>query len=419
MQGNAAESLMRKETMHLGNDLLSQEGTKNLSDAHQCFKLATALVEEQEVAHDFIVRQTNDNTEGAWLINRNLMLLKGRAQTNSGISLLELSLAPKASHAARKKLRVEAASELILARQCSLRLQSRASDDKKRGASPNEVAFDFIEAVQLEALAWRTYGSVIWHDGKESEAINALENAGSACSKITISEMVYVEQGGDFLREYLKTLVECFFSYTTLFDLIATKLEKGCYNGKSRDSSLLNVTRTCLLTAASKAVDGAKALVRKIESFASNNPELAVLFDDYGVLREDDLNNALVALRQQSEVLADDASASIKRQEKLEIPRSCLGQVLLDSRKGNQITRRFVVADSLGPRRPKNIQRFSNHRDFTYEPRAPEVQITEPDVPMMKWGDQLLIESEMSDKGLLGSYLTFPACAPPLPPEFR
>jgi hypothetical protein len=151
-----AREHLRKETMQLGNDLLVLPKIQHVGEAKACFYEAVDLVQEQEIAHKQIVNDTNDDTEGAWLIQRNLLLLKGRAHANCGIALLELSLFANVPDATRAKHRADAAKTLLDAQHCAVWLQTRAETDRKRGASSNETAYDSIEAVQLEALALRS-----------------------------------------------------------------------------------------------------------------------------------------------------------------------------------------------------------------------------------------------------------------------
>lgn len=98
---------LREKTMELGIALLEVDDSGStaqyLLEAQSCFEKAINVTNEQEEAHDRIVKDSHDTTEGAWFICRNLVLLKGRAYTNLGIALLELSLAKTAPFAPRSK----------------------------------------------------------------------------------------------------------------------------------------------------------------------------------------------------------------------------------------------------------------------------------------------------------------------------
>ena len=120
-------------------------------------------------------------------------MLEGRAQTNFGIALLELSLVTKAPSVTRKKHGAAAAIALTHERRCAQKLHDLATDDWRRGASPREAAHDIIDAVQLVGLAWRSYVSITWHDGKKADSVKAFENAASAHTKIDKSSMVFVD----------------------------------------------------------------------------------------------------------------------------------------------------------------------------------------------------------------------------------
>ncbi|KAI2500246.1 hypothetical protein MHU86_14253 [Fragilaria crotonensis] len=415
---------LRKETMQLGNDLLGLQGAYNLTEAKDCFAESMKLVDQQEAAHKLIVRDAGNNTEDARLIRRNLLLLKGRAQTNFGIALLELSLSVKAPSATKKKQRTEAASSLMLSRQCALQLQALATDDRKGGASTSEAAFGIIDAVQLEVLAWRSYGSVMWHDGKETDAVKAFENAATAHTKIKNWVMVYIDKGGDFLKQYLGILMECYFSATTLFDLAAAKFDRLSSAGSSLETSSSKPKCTSLLSVASNAAEQVKVIVSMMEQLTQERSGFAHFLDDNGVAREHDVDEALQGIKQRGIESVDGSSVSTKS---LDLPknqgsdwrRNHLGMGMLLTRDGNLTTRRFVITDSGTSRRSRNKRHCAADRDFPYAPPVHQEAASGPSLPTMKWGDDLLPQNETSTGGGFASRLQYPACAPPLPPELR
>ena len=418
-----AREHVRRETMQLGNDLLALQSTHHLIDAKASFKEAVELVSQQEAAHKLIVKDTNDDTEGAWLIRRNLLLLKGRAQTNHGIALLDLSLVAKAPFATRKRHRAEAANELVQAQQCAQRLQTRAAADKKRGASASETALDTIDATQLEAHASRSYGSVLWHDGKQADAVKAFADAASTYRKIDKSVMLYVDKGADFLFQYLTNLVECYSASTTLFDLAATKIERLQTAGPESDTLDTKQKGKDLLNIASNAVGRAKPIVALVEKLAEKQSGFDYFLADNGMLKVDDIDEALDDLRQrwkersEGNTIVGKPLASSKQESKL--PRNDLGIGMLTSSRGNGPTRGFVVADNIAARRSRNKRGTATDRDFDYSPPVHDDEATaKPTISYMKWGDELLPQTATSTGGEPASRLQYPACAPPLPPGF-
>ena len=416
---------LRKETMQLGNDLLALQGLQNLIDAKDCFVEAMELVQQQEAAHKVIVQGTGDMTDEVRLIRRNLLLLKGRAQTNFGIALLELSLVAKAPSVTRKKDRAAAAISLTQARRCAQKLQDLAADDWRRGASPSEAALDIVDAVQLEVLAWRSYGSIMWHDGKETDSVRAFEDAASAHTKIDKSIMVFVDKGGEFLEHYLDILMECYFSLTSLFDLAAAKLEQLPIAGSPLPvvASSNKQKGEFLLSTTSNAVEEAKPIIAMIEKFTQNRQGFDHYLDENGVLTEEGMNAALDDVRQIWQERVDGASVSRKslnlpKKVDSDLRRSHLGMGLFLSRNGNRPTRRFV-ADSDTARRSKHKRHGAADGDFRYAPASRQEDVNQPSVLFMKWGDELLSLNQTSAAGGLTHGLPYPACAPPLPPAMR
>jgi hypothetical protein len=415
---------LRKETMQLGNDLLGLQGAYNLMEAKDCFAEAMKLVNQQEAAHELIVQEAGNNTEDARLIRRNLLLLKGRAHTNFGIALLELSLVVKAPSATRKKQRAEAASSLLLARQCAQQLQALAADDHARGASASEAAFDIIDAVQLEVLAWRSFGSIMWHDGKETDSVKAFEDAATAHSRIKNSVMAFIDKGGDFLEQFLGILMECYFSATTLFDLAAAKYERLSTAESSLDTSSNKPKCASLLSVANSAAEQVKVIVSMMENVTQDRPGFVHFLEDNGIVREHDVDAALKDVRQHGLESVDGSSVStmslnLPKHQNSDWRRNHLGMGMLLTRDGKLTTRRFVVTDSTTSRRSRNKGHGAADRDFAYAPPVHEEEASPPSLPTMKWGDDLLPQYETSNGGGFASRLQYPACAPPLPPALR
>lgn len=64
----------------------------NLTEAQRWFRKALELVKKQEAVHErTLSKQTNDFTKESRADCRQLLLLRGRAQVNIGITLVRLS----------------------------------------------------------------------------------------------------------------------------------------------------------------------------------------------------------------------------------------------------------------------------------------------------------------------------------------
>lgn len=423
-----AREHLRKETMQLGNDLLVLPKMQHVVDAKACFSEATDLVREQEVAHEQIVKDTNDDTEGAWLIQRNLLLLKGRAHTNYGIALLELSLFAKVADATRAKHRVEAAKALLEAQQCAQRLQTRAATDRKRGASLSETAYDSIEAVQLEALSLRSYGSVMWHKGMDVIAVKAFEDAMAAHKKLDKSVLVYVDKGGDFLEQFLATLLESYFASLTLFDLAATRIERLQSLGPISDPSTSQQRAADLVAKAQNAAEQAKKIVSTVAKMTTTHSGLENYFDDNGLLRVEQIDEALNDLTRRwekrfkdSRVSSHSIALALSRNQQGDFPRNDLSSgILYRSRKGAWITRPFVVHDTAKSKRRSRTHGTGSSKDFDYRPTVhDEENNDERNIPLMKWGDDILQNTALRvSSGDISLELDYPACAPLLPSNF-
>jgi hypothetical protein len=421
-----AREHLREETMELGCDLLeiqSPTSSQHLLDAKTCFKEATRLILEQEALHKLIVKDTNDNTEGAWRFQRNLLLLKGRAQTNHGIALLELSLIPKAPLATKKKYRVEATQKLSLAELVVKELQSRILRDKKRGASASETAKDSIDATQLEALALQWHGSVLWLDGKQAAATNKFHEATCTYEKTEDWVLAYVETSVDFFSDYLAILKECYTSARTLFELAAGKIKGLRVTGPDADVSKRKGSD--LVIVASNALEQAKSVtvfLEKLVEKCSTSRTFEEVLADTDLLNESDLDADLADLknlwkqRVENKLLPEKLSTN----QLSGMPRNDLGAGMLLARRGNNDVpkRRFIISDYARARRPgknKGANKESFH--FEYNPfreEAETVPVPRDAVVYMKWGDELLSGVE----GDPGSSLSYPACAPPRPPNF-
>jgi hypothetical protein len=422
-----AREHLRKETMQLGNDLLVHPKADHVLEAKLCFYEAMDLVRAQEVAHKQMVNDTNDDTEGAWLIQRNLLLLKGRAYTNCGIALLELSLFAKVPDATRIKHRVEASKALLDAQQCAQRLQTRAVVDRKRGASASETAYDSIEAVQLEALVLRSYGSVMWHNGMEVDAVKAFEDATATHKKLDKSILVYVEKGGDFLEQFLATLLECYCASMTLFDLAATKIERLQSSGPISDTLITKQRAADLVAKVHNAAEQGKTIVTIVANMIKTHVGLEYYFDDNGLLQVDQIDEALNDLKRRLDerfngnmISNPPLALALSRYQQSDLSRNDLGSgILYPPRKGALTTTRFVVHDTARARRRCSKQGTGSKSDFDYRPALHEEESNrESSIPCMKWGDDLLPDVTARAAGEISLGLLYPACAPPLPSGF-
>lgn len=396
---------LREEAMQLGNDLLllhsCDRSIQHLKDARSCFKEALQLVEQQEAAHSFVSKQYKDE-DGFLCRQRNLQLLKGRAQTNCGIAALELSLAPKSPSIMRKKWRGDASKELKSAIQSAKALYTKSMLHRDQGGSASETIQNIIDAAQLESLASRSLGAVLWHDNKQSKAVECFNDASHAYHKIEFLSKDGGSQRNGVLELYLDTLSECYSSCCKLYDLSASKIDELSM-AVSKPDSKNNLQE--LLQIAEKAISNAKVIVTCVVSFNRSPSDTGM--EDISFL----------------ESTIDDLSKMVNEISQTPMQRALCGPNVIIAR---DIPEREVHLAESGSRKiskgkylfsnslPKKHSKFRSsirgrsHDAFVYEPFTDDNEsVSGTNLPYFQWGDEILQKS-----GEMNPALEYPTCAP-------
>jgi tetratricopeptide (TPR) repeat protein len=396
---------LRQELMQLGNNLLeyASETSDHLQQATDCFQQAIQVVQEQERA--FVKIFPDSKEDGARFRRCNLYLLRGRAHTNCGISLLELS------HVTRPhQHREEASKQLEQALEATRTLQDKCVSL----TSTSESALYKVEACQLQALAGRTFGAVLWHQGKAKQAVQAFETASRTFETVgdAIQYVEKAEKDTNFANEYLNNLLECLEAALCLYDHVDTKLER------LKKTSADSTKGEELLSFAGRAVERAKEILTAIKKLMPlNGLSFEGLCKKRGIRSPTEIDEALSSLRtlwkeRRSDINLNRDSFKTPR----ELPRSELG---IGLRLGGLLSKsRYLVSDPV--RRAPHNREAARDNDFDYNPFYNDDEASKRQTPMtyMKWGDELLPQS-INQSGESVPVLSYPGCAPRLPEDFQ
>ena len=221
-----------------------------LYDAERMFRDSVALVADQFAVHKVANRDETPETKEA--IFRSLLLLRGRAETNVAITLIELATAvrslPKAiagdsgAAAARSDpssaLLSEAAALLERTVDGAMRSRSpppvlsssssstpcrRDDDNAKRGGAMTTTAEHLVLARELEVLAARRRGDALWLLGRRDEGLRVQE--GAAMSALVDPVGNGPSPAAETIRDKINLLVEGYYAATSLINHATTAVE--------------------------------------------------------------------------------------------------------------------------------------------------------------------------------------------------
>lgn len=392
--------------MQLGIDLLSlheshheeKKKAETLSEAQQMFQEAKDLVRKQEDSHKQQTVETNDGDgEESRMIRRNLLLLRGRAHTNLGIVLFEMS---GQNRPARHKLCREAVEEWESTLSCAHAMRARALVDRSKGGSTTEIEFDCLHADQMEVLCRRWLTSVLWTEHKPREALASFDR-----TKEIFQETTSAQVTDEFAESYLQLWLECYHAGTSLADLVVTDLRKP--TGIRRDQEERFAPLVPALQFSQSVAKALKQMVDRSDSYGS--------FDDLGILNEDEIAGFI-----------DEYTTLWKRG-------NASGRIQLDNKTlsrtnpfghgdhHHQVPQRlakekFVVG--LGTRKRRSTTQGKSATmptSTTTTTATPEYSMQERRATRVKrhqrWGDELLSDCSTTRSGEPVS--AYPACAPP------
>jgi hypothetical protein len=435
----------RELLMVVGNQILhdcatyddAQRRIKALLEAHAHFTEAGTVVDEQNKLLRKARAEGTFNAAEASYRSRNLLLMRGRATVNMGITSIELATQTKRkSHyntvEAKQYLRT-AAEELKKAKEYAESLRSRASTVFKNWSSDRlKTAEDAIRADELEALTTRSMGKVLWYQGSRNEAWQECKARAALFAGATKK---FHEEGArdKAVHSALCNLATgCVLACMHIADLAYSSLEHLTPLGPIEERDLL-------LCYFKESLNKACDVIDSIETFFIKNPIEELTFDEFmdeealmgkeaiqQIIRETEqewLENQKAGTNRPIVVNSSDPERCPISLPRGELVSESLG---LDKRP----TRWFTVNE--GSRRQK--KKRSGPRPMYHEnsgqllsvlaPRerqgiiSPSADGIEPQ-KYRPWGDELLpqITDEVTGKSV--PKLEYPCVAPSMPHEIR
>jgi hypothetical protein len=412
---DARESL-REASMTLGSHLLSlcaleeAERGKHLTDAQRWFRKALELVKKQEVVHETLSKQTSDFAKKFRAIRRRLLLLRGRAHVNLGITLVEFSVT-----GSEKGLEKEATTELESALHCSEAIRARAVAD----GTPSETAMDCAEADQLESLANRWLGNSLWRHGRRKEAVLAYKQS----SRFFDDSRHNVASSPDFLLEAEITLgVECFYACTSLADVALDALEKlqiVVQGHPLRQESLCKGEELFAIALdAYKRASLVSANLQTLANRGSSPVSVEIVFRENAILAPKEIESHVKEIsewwvqKKQGIVLRPKDGTIHANANELRNDLFAFGPL----RPKHDNPKRYTVQEGSSRRKRRKqgggftstATRIHGNGDEVTESRPPKQR------KYRKWGDELLPQVTTESGKIIP--FGYPACAPPLPP---
>ena len=417
MQLWEARDSLREASMRLGSDLISlctldeAELSVNLTEAQRWFRKALELVKNQELVHDKLSKQANDFTKESLADRRQLLLLRGRAHVNIGITLVRMS----SIGTDNKDLEREAMAELQSAKSCVDAIRASAATDQ----SPSRTAIIRVEANQLDSLANSWLGNSLWHQKRRKEAVLAYERS----SRFFVDSHLRPSESSDMLAEAEMALgVDCFYACISLADGALEALEKlqiFVQGHPRREESLAKGGE--LFTIASDAYKRATLISANIKKLANHGPNPNSVKEFLGT-------NDILGPEEIEVHMADISDWWNQKKQ---------GVVLRPKDTRNHVEsnafRNDLFASGI-PLRPKhgNPNRYTVHEGSSYGRRrnqgghsATTARVHESgdgvtERPLSntrkfrKWGDELLPQ-KTTDSGASIPMIAYPVCAPILP----
>jgi len=447
-----------------------------LKKAESLFQKAVVTVKELDALHNKssgVQHLSVKSNLNDIVIRRTLLLLRGRALTNLGISRVEQA---ECSH------RDIAAAASILS-SVHNRHHSSSMDNNKNNNIPKEIVrkgitvlkaaqeathtmhqqyealkqpqfdlglshtqqqvlrttrqeaiLDSIHALQLESLACRWHGKALWILGMYKEAASMLDIAaggkgrGSSSCHVSIKELNSKSTTfGAVMEATFLYLVERYYGAMSLIDLATTSVEQCCpiKQGK-RGSELISLacrgyTRAAVLS---------REIVNHVKKYQSSTPATNVV-DEYGISAEQDLLNATIELKDwwhkwnrtgtRDHTSTKDGGSTYAKHSSLQATHqpSVLGRSGIFQRVSNNIPSAMVTL------RPgtagKKSRRYNNgvvreaQTGGKGQMQSSRIQRETHTHKVRKWGDAML--PQCSKEGHI--LLPYPACAPTIPQEWK
>ena len=375
-----ARECLRQAYMAVGNDLLwsnsspssdsSLASTTRLEEALNYFKQASNLVKQQQDAQIKQGEGTNDSsTVESRYVQRNLLLLKGQADVNCGIVLVEWSQLKETKPAAKirylnRAISVnddasdEAEGNLRSAQKFAVSMRRHAKKDQEKFGKSSIVDWvdsmiDILKADQLESLTSRWIGTTIWH-----QKVTILQSPTSAnrCQQQPQQQYYNKKQVEDAIYAFDRSTSFFFshsFQHTKLQNhpnLLQSLLEVGseCMLGCSTIADLACSTMESLGFTAKQKVGSGSSIQYLTKEHVKGDELLTIV--QKALKKQASICDAFDVIKSKSQLLA---SAVHIFQEESEIPKGDdIRQSLLDietwwsNKKSQQIKARELLASS-------------------------------------------------------------------------
>ena len=488
-----ARECLRQAYMAVGNDLLwsststsssnlsgSSQSSTRLEEALKYFGHASKLVQEQQESQVQQGRGTNDlSTIESRYVQRNLLLLRGQADVNRGIVLVEWSQLKETKLAATNKYHNQAKQELQSAQNHAIDMRRHAKQDQEQFGKSSVVDWidcmvDILKADQLESLTSRWMGVTLWHSYQRTVRQS---NPQHACQKQKTDAVVAFDRASNFffthqfqstklqqhpnlLQSLLDVGAECIYGCSMLADLACSDMEQlGVRKGpNSIDLSTEHSKGDELLTIVQNALQKQAGICDALEAIKSKGQLLAsavsIFQEENEIPNGEGIRQSLLDIEtwwsttksqqlKARELLSSTAAASTTRTS---VDHHFLRGDLFAhgestaSNNSQRPTRRFVVIEG-GMNRSKKRKKWDatgQSNDARYRrPGGPDDALhaldfdndedennnngnQKPIVRYRKWGDELLPQVVINEEtGEMGPKLVYPAVAPEMPPDIR
>jgi hypothetical protein len=410
--------------MSLGSKILlladvdSSNKAKLLTEARDLFCDAIDVVQELEVSLKTVMQP---GTESFCKYQRNNLLLRGRALTNHGIALLELSTALASSSNHKIKMTNEAIGEFKSALACTKTMREKILKDKP---SPLIAAEDRLKSHQLECLTGKWLGIALWKRGHWDDAVQTFWSA---------SKLYHHTDGNEELNnDRILLMVDCYYCCVSLVDLASEALE---HLPMTRSDTIKRTESKRkgdeLLAIVLAAYDVTRSILGAIKEACNNDDTFQATMQDHSIMGLAEIDVFTKEMKLWWEAQKDDKTIVSNRSGLSSLPRNDLfangGQA--DS---NVVSRqRFLVSGCL-QQKSKKKKRYEHAVDTTklqYIPSSGGLPAsgsgrtaTDGNHPSRKkyiaWGDELLPHVKNAD-GIMVPNIAYPSVAPPLPPEMQ
>jgi len=401
----------RKPTESQGDD--RESASSLLRRAIQYFSEAKGLVLAQEKLHARMNAQ--DMSEDTRFYRRNLLLLRGRAQVNTGIATVEQAMHCYSDRDQARQVQLKlACKELDAAVVSSKAMQSQSVEDGSNGCSPSETTLDVFCAQQLESLSHRWKATALWHLYQRDDAFHSFSEAASVFQ--SPASFTVTSTDPEVLDVALECRAECYHAWRTLADLASRSLERGTVKLIRESPSFYDKIHGFVTTAMTNAADASKVIETELRGIPDKYTQVC---NQHGVLEASELLQSLKEYQAWWKRRKEAASRPIvvpaaARPLASSLPRSdLLGDGDLPNSEALP-TQRFV----LKPRTRRSKYNlggtgFSNVGVSSHALEEPVVTPRAPPRRYRKWCEDEYDEAT----GQMVAKLVYPSIAPPMPPH--